>query len=310
MAQVAVNRTRRSKRLRLSEPTMALIFLLPAFIAVAIFLYYPLIQTFIYSFFKMQRTMDWLHSPFVGLKNYVTVLTSQAFRGAFLFTLYFTVVSVALEIGLGLGMAMATFSVSSRLRGVLRAVLVVPWAIPPVVSAMLWKWLYHPDAGLFGYLVHASGLTDKAPQFLTDPILAVHSIILADVWKNTSIMGILMLGGLAAISKDVYDASKVDGARGWFRFRRVTLPLLLPTVLVCLLFRSLEAFRMFELSFALTGGGPGTTTDTLSTFAYKYFFTYSKFGVGSSYAMVIFAIVLVLAIAYVSRIRKNLRFKN
>jgi multiple sugar transport system permease protein len=310
MAQVAVNRTRRSKRLRLSEPTMALIFLLPAFIAVAIFLYYPLIQTFIYSFFKMQRTMDWLHSPFVGLKNYVAVLTSQAFRGAFLFTLYFTVVSVALEIGLGLGMAMATFSVSSRLRGVLRAVLVVPWAIPPVVSAMLWKWLYHPDAGLFGYLVHASGLTDKAPQFLTDPILAVHSIILADVWKNTSIMGILMLGGLAAISKDVYDASKVDGARGWFRFRRVTLPLLLPTVLVCLLFRSLEAFRMFELSFALTGGGPGTTTDTLSTFAYKYFFTYSKFGVGSSYAMVIFAIVLVLAIAYVSRIRKNLRFKN
>jgi multiple sugar transport system permease protein len=296
--------------LRLSEPTMALIFLLPAFIAVGIFLYYPLVQTFIYSFFKMQRTMDWLHSPFVGLKNYVTVLTSQAFRGAFLFTLYFTVVSVALEIGLGLGMAMATFSVSSRLRGVLRAVLVVPWAIPPVVSAMLWKWLYHPDAGLFGYLVHASGLTDKAPQFLTDPILAVHSIILADVWKNTSIMGILMLGGLAAISKDVYDASKVDGARGWFRFRRVTLPLLLPTVLVCLLFRSLEAFRMFELSFALTGGGPGTTTDTLSTFAYKYFFTYSKFGVGSSYAMVIFAIVLVLAIAYVSRIRKNLRFKN
>jgi len=289
---------------------MALIFLLPAFIAVAIFLYYPLVQTFIYSFFKMQRTMDWLHAPFVGLKNYVTVLTSEAFRGAFLFTLYFTVVSVALEIGLGLGMAMATFSVSSRLRGVLRAVLVVPWAIPPVVSAMVWKWLYHPDAGLFGYLIHASGLTDSAPQFLTDPILAVHSIILADVWKNSSIMGILMLGGLAAISKDVYDAAKVDGARGWFRFRRVTLPLLLPTVLVCLLFRSLEAFRMFELSFALTGGGPGTTTDTLSTFAYKYFFTYSKFGLGSSYAMVIFAIVLALAIAYVSRIRKNLRFKG
>jgi len=289
---------------------MALIFLLPAFILVGIFLYYPLIQTFIYSFFKMQRTMDWLHAPFVGLQNYVTVLTSDAFRGAFLFTLYFTFVAVALEIGLGLGMAMAAFSVAPRLRGVLRAVMVVPWAIPPVVSAMLWKWLYHPDAGLFGYLVHASGLTDSAPQFLTDPILAVHAIILADVWKNSSIMGILMLGGLAAIPKALYDAAKVDGARGWFRFRRVTLPLLLPTVLVCLLFRSLEAFRMFELSFALTGGGPGTTTDTLSTFAYKFFFTYSKFGVGSSYAMVIFAIVVTLAIVYVNRIRQNLRFKG
>jgi ABC-type sugar transport system permease subunit len=289
---------------------MALIFLLPAFILVGIFLYYPLIQTFIYSFFKMQRTMDWLHAPFVGLQNYVTVLTSDAFRGAFLFTLYFTFVAVALEIGLGLCMAMAAFSVASRLRGVLRAVMVVPWAIPPVVSAMLWKWLYHPDAGLFGYMVHASGLTDSAPQFLTDPILAVHAIILADVWKNSSIMGILMLGGLAAIPKALYDAAKVDGARGWFRFRRVTLPLLLPTVLVCLLFRSLEAFRMFELSFALTGGGPGTTTDTLSTFAYKFFFTYSKFGVGSSYAMVIFAIVVTRAVVYVNRIRQNLRFKG
>jgi len=310
MAQAAVPRARKRKKLRLSEPVMAFIFLLPAFIAVGVFLYYPLIQTLIYSFFKMQRTMDWLHSDFVGLKNYVTVLTSQAFRNSFLFTVYFTVVSVVLEIGLGLGMAMATFSVSSRLRGVLRAILVVPWAIPPVVSAMLWKWLYHPDAGLFGYLVQLTGLTDSPPQFLTNPTLAVHSIILADVWKNSSIMGILMLGGLAAISKDVYDASKVDGARAWFRFRRVTLPLLLPTILVCLLFRSLEAFRMFELSFALTGGGPGTTTDTLSTFAYKYFFTYTKFGVGSSYAMVIFAIVTALAIVYVSRIRRNLRFKG
>jgi len=114
---------------------------------------------------------------------------------------------VALEIGLGLGMAMAAFSVAPRLRGVLRAVMVVPWAIPPVVSAMLWKWLYHPDAGLFGYLVHASGLTDSAPQFLTDPILAVHAIILADVWKNSSIMGILML----AASKGTKITLKAEG---------------------------------------------------------------------------------------------------
>jgi multiple sugar transport system permease protein len=289
---------------------MALVFLAPAFIAVAIFLYYPLVQTFIYSFFNLHRTVDWLHQPFVGLKNYVSVLTSDAFRGSFLFTAYFTVVCVALEIGLGLGMAVATFSVSPKLRGFLRAVLVVPWAIPPIVSAMLWKWLLHPDAGLFGYLVRASGLASAPPQFLTNPILAVHSIILADVWKNTSIMGILLLGGLAAIPKDVYDAAKVDGARAWFRFRRVTLPMLLPAILVCLLFRSLDAFRMFELSYALTGGGPGTTTDTLSTFAYKYFFTYTRFGLGSSYAMVIFAIVMSLAILYVSRIRNNLRFKG
>jgi ABC-type sugar transport system permease subunit len=218
--------------------------------------------------------------------------------------------TVTFELCIGLGMAVATFSVHPRLRGILRAVLVVPWAIPPIVSAMLWKWLFHADAGVFAYLLTSSGLVEDLPPFLTDPTLAVHSIIIASVWKNASIMGILLLGGLASIPKDVYDAAKVDGARTWFRFSRVTLPMLLPTILVTVLFRTLLALRMFELSYGMTGGGPGTTTDTLSTFAYKFYFTYSRFGVGSSYAMVIFAIVLAVAIIYVSRVRGNLRFKQ
>jgi multiple sugar transport system permease protein len=297
-------------KIRLREPALAVIFILPAFIFVALFLYYPLLQTAFYSFFKLHRTVDWLNESFVGLQNYAAVFRSEAFRSSFLFTMYFTVMTVTLELCIGLGMAIATFSVHPRLRGILRAVLVVPWAIPPIVSAMLWKWLFHADAGVFAYLLTSSGLVENVPPFLTDPTLAVHSIIIASVWKNASIMGILLLGGLASIPKDVYDAAKVDGARTWFRFRRVTFPMLLPTILVTLLFRSLLALRMFELSYGLTGGGPGTTTDTLSTFAYKFYFTYSRFGVGSSYAMVIFAIVLAVAIIYVSRVRGNLRFKE
>jgi len=297
-------------KIRLREPTLAILFIVPAFIFVAVFLYYPLIQTFIYSFFKLHRTVDWLHQPFVGLQNYLAVFRSAAFRDSFVFTLYFTLMTVSFELAIGLGMAIAAFSVHPRLRGLLRAVMVVPWAIPPIVSAMLWKWLFHADAGLFTYLVKASGLAQEAPQFLTQPTLAVHSIIVASVWNNASIMGILLLGGLAAIPKDIYDAAKVDGARSWFRFRRVTLPMLLPTILVTVLFRALWALRMFELSYALTGGGPGTTTDTLSTFAYKYYFGYSRFGLGSSYAMVIFAIVFAVAIVYVNRVKGNLRFKE
>jgi ABC-type sugar transport system permease subunit len=297
-------------KIRLRESTLAVLFILPAFAFVALFLYYPLLQTAFYSVFKLHRTVDWLNDTFVGLENYAAVLRSEAFRASFLFTLYFTVMTVTLELCLGLGMALATFSVHPRLRGILRAVLVVPWAIPPIVSAMLWKWLFHADAGVFAYLLTSSGLVENLPPFLTNPTLAIHSIIIASVWKNASIMGILLLGGLASIPKDVYDAAKVDGARTWFRFRRVTLPMLLPTILVTLLFRSLLALRMFELSYGMTGGGPGTTTDTLSTFAYKFYFTYSRFGVGSSYAMVIFAIVLAVAIIYVSRVRGNLRFKE
>jgi multiple sugar transport system permease protein len=297
-------------KIRLREPVLAVLFILPAFIFVALFLYYPLLQTAFYSFFNLHRTVDWLNDTFVGLQNYAAVFRSEAFRSSFLFTLYFTVMTVALELCLGLGMAIATFSVHPRLRGILRAVLVVPWAIPPIVSAMLWKWLFHADAGVFAYLLTSSGLIENLPPFLTDPTLAIHSIIVASVWKNASIMGILLLGGLASIPKDVYDAAKVDGARTWFRFRRVTFPMLLPTILVTVLFRTLLALRMFELSYGMTGGGPGTTTDTLSTFAYKFYFTYARFGVGSSYAMVIFAIVLAVAIIYVSRVRGNLRFKE
>jgi len=124
-------------KIRLREPALAVLFIIPAFIFVALFLYYPLLQTFFYSFFKLHRTVDWLNDSFVGLSNYVAVLKSEAFRDSFLFTLYFTVLTVALELCLGLGMAIATFSVHRRLRGILRAVMVVPWAIPPIVSAML-----------------------------------------------------------------------------------------------------------------------------------------------------------------------------
>ena len=297
-------------KIRLREPTLAVLFIIPAFLFVALFLYYPLLQTFIYSLFNLHRTVEWLGQTPVWLDNYLAVFRSEAFRKSFTFTLYFTVVTVVLELVIGLSMALATFSVHHRLRGILRAVLVVPWAIPPIVSAMLWKWLFHADAGVFAYMLSASGLVENPPPFLTDPTLAVHSIILASVWKNASIMGILLLGGLASIPKDIYDAAKVDGARAWFRFRRVTLPMLLPTILVTLLFRSLWALRMFELSYGLTGGGPGTSTDTLSTFAYKYFFTYARFGVGSAYAIVIFGIVLIVAVIYISRVKGNLRFKE
>lgn len=289
---------------------MAVLFIIPAFIFVTLFMYYPILQTFIYSFFSLHRTADWLHAQFIGLQNYIAVMKSEAFRGAFGFTLYYTIMTVFFELAIGLGMAIATFSVHPRLRGILRAVLVVPWAIPPIVSAMLWRWLFHADAGIFGYLLTATGLVRTPPAFLTNPTLAIHSIIIASVWKNASMMGILLLAGLASIPQDIYDAAKVDGARTWFRFRRVTLPLLLPTILVTVLFRSLWALRMFEESYGLTGGGPGTTTDTLSTFAYKYFFTYARFGVGSAYAIVIFLMVVMVAIVYVNRVKGNLRFKE
>jgi len=206
-------------------------------------------------------------------------------------------------------MAMSSFWVSPKLRGFVRSIIVIPWAIPPIISANIWKWLFNADVGM-GALLKQAGLVKEAPIFLADPVLATYSVILADVWKMSSMMAILLIGGLAIIPQDIYDAAKVDGARAFYRFLRITLPMLAPTILVALLFRCMDALRTFDLIYGLTKGGPGTSTETLSSFTYKYYFTSAQFGLGSAYGMVVFVLILGLSIIYISRIRKNLRFRQ
>jgi len=298
----------KSMRLSLRESETVILFLLPAFVGIFVFYYYPIVQTFIYSLFDLRYTVDWMEATFVGLKNYVTVMQSRDFLNAAGFTLYFTVLSVTLEFIIGLGMALTTFWVGRRTAGILRSIIVIPWAIPPIINASIWRWLFNADVGM-GALMKQIGLVQTAPVFLAEPLLAMHAVIFADVWKMSSIIAIFLLGGLAIIPQDIYDAAKVDGARGWFRFRRITIPMVAPTIVVALLFRTMDALRTFDLIYGLTRGGPGTTTETLSSFAYKYYFTYSRFGSGSAYAMVVFIIIMALSLIYVNRIRHNLRFR-
>jgi len=299
----------KSIRLNMRERETVILFLLPAFIGIFIFYYYPIVQTILYSLYDLKYTVDWMQATFIGLENYIEVMQSQNFLNAAGFTLYFTVLSVTLEFVIGLGMALTTFWVSRRLTGILRSIIVIPWAIPPIINASIWRWLFNADVGV-GAIMKQLGLVKVAPVFLAEPILAMHSVIFADVWKMSSIIAIFLLGGLAIIPQDIYDAAKVDGARGWFRFRRITIPMVAPTIVVALLFRTMDALRTFDLIYGLTRGGPGTTTETLSSFAYKYYFTYSRFGQGSAFAIVVFIIIMALSLLYVSRIRGNLRFKS
>jgi ABC-type sugar transport system permease subunit len=297
------------RRLTLREPELALLFILPAVIGILLFYYYQIAQTIIYSFHDLDHTSNWNRENFIGLQNYVTVLTSKNFLAALGFTLYFTILAVFLEFWIGLGMAMTTFWVGKHLTGILRSVIIIPWAIPAIISAAIWKWFFNADVG-FGSLLVQWGLLRQVPLFLVDPFLARHAVILADVWKMSSMIAILMIGGLAIIPQDIYDAAKVDGARGFLRFRRLTLPLLSPTIAVALLFRAMDAIRTFDLVYGLTKGGPGVTTETLSLAAYKYYFSRAQFGVGSAYGVVVFLLVLFLGFFYLNRIRRNLRFKG
>lgn len=297
-------------RIKLREPQIVLLFLIPAFVGMGVFYYYPIVKTVIFSLHDVQITSEGIKGPFLGLCNYMTAFGDTQFWHCLYFTLYFTAVSVFLELWVGLGMASAAFGVLPKFRGILRAIIIVPWAIPPIISAMIWKWLVHSNVGIVGYILIKLGLVSETPFFLTDPLLAIHTVILADVWKNSSIMAIFLLGGLASIPQDIYAAAKVDGARSWFRFRKITLPMLLPTIIVAVLFRSMDSFRFFDLVYGLTRGGPGTTTESLSSFAYKYYFTYSNFGMGSTYAMVIILLILVPTFVYFRRTLKGIRFKG
>ncbi len=297
------------RRFTLQEPELALLFVLPAVVGIFLFYYYQIAQTIIYSFHDLDHTTKWSAENFVGLANYASVFQSKNFLSALGWTLFFTIVAVFLELWIGLGMAMATFWVIKNTKGFLRSLIIIPWAIPPIISAAIWKWFYNADLG-FGRLLVQWGLVASVPLFLVDPWLARFAVILADVWKMSSMIAILMIGGLAVIPQEIYDAAKVDGARGLFRFRRLTLPLLAPTIAIAVLFRAMDAIRTFDLIYGLTKGGPGISTETLSSFAYKYYFSRAQFGLGSAYGVVVFLIVLILGFFYVARIRGNLRFKG
>jgi multiple sugar transport system permease protein len=187
-----------------------------------------------------------------------------------------------------------------------QVVIVIPWAVPTVVSAQMWGWLYHPEYGLLNYLLAASGLVSDPINWLADPAWAIHAAILMDVWKTTPFAALLLFAGMNAIPLDLYQAARVDGAGPWMRFRLITLPLLLPVILIVLVFRTMDAVRVFDAVYVLTGGGPGSSTETLSIYAYKMQFQTLQFGYGSTLATAMFLIVAGLTAVYIFLLRRHL----
>jgi ABC-type sugar transport system permease subunit len=292
------------------EQTMAAMFLIPAAIGMLVFYYYPIVYTFILSAFDLNHTADLSVQAFVGLRNYAGVLTSAPFWGSIRFTLFFTVVSVTLELCIGMVLALVSYWVWPGLTGLLRVIIIIPWAIPQIIEASIWKWMYNPDVGMIGDLMVKAGLVAQPPLFLADPNLAQWSLIVAYVWKGAAFAAIFLMGGLALVPQELHDAAKVDGARAWRRFWTVTVPMLQPTILVVLLFQTIDGIRVFDIVYGLTGGGPGTVTDTLSSFAYKYYFKFVEYGIGSAYAVVTFLLMLGAGLIYIRRVQAHFQFKG
>ena len=280
------------------EARWGYLFLAPALLVIVLVTLYPLGYTLWLSFQQKIIKFPWLYQGWVGLANYRELLTSPRFWQALAHTLLFTVVSVSLELVLGLLAALA-LNRALGLTGLVRATILLPWAIPTVVAAVMWLFLISPVFGLIPMGLRALGFGENAVVLLARPWTAWVVIIATDAWKTIPFMTLMLLAGLQTIPRDLYEAAAIDGASGWQTFWRLTLPLLKPAILVALIFRTAQAFMVFDHIYALTSGGPGTATETLAFLNYQAILNDMRFGYGSALSVLIFFSSLVFALLYI-----------
>lgn len=284
---------RRPARLREPSPIP---FLLPALILVGCMLLAPLGYALMLSVHDVRGNILGA-APFVGLKNYHAVFTTPTFIASCGRTLYFAVVSLLVQFPLGMLVALL---LNERFvgRDLLRALILIPWALPTIVNAALWTWIYQPSYGALNGLLTQLGLIHSAVLWLGSPRLAMNMVIVADTWKVLPFYVILLLAGLQTISPELYQAAAVDGAGAWQRFWHVTLPSLRTVILIILVLRTVDTFRVFDIIYQITQGGPAGGTSVLAYQAYLTSFLQLQFGQGSAVAFVIAAATLLLAALY------------
>ena len=246
-----------------------------------------------------------IKSNFIGVDNFLKVIEDKRVRSTLKFTLIFTAISVFLELIFGLFLALI-MNKSFKGRSLVRTFSLIPWAIPTSVAALMWSYLYSGSSGIVSNILANIGLISSPASMLNASTNALFAVILADVWKTTPYMALLLLGGLQVIPNSLYESSSLDGATKIQQFKYITLPLLKPSIFVALLFRTLDAFRVFDLIYVLTGGGPGGTTESLSVYAYKVMFSQTRFGYGSAMVIIMAIVVGIIAVIYIKALGVNL----
>lgn len=280
-----------------AERREGLLYLAPALLVLGALTVYPSLWV---VWLSLQRRIPIFGiERFEGVGNYRFLAADPRFWNAVEVTLVFAIASVALEVLLGVGVALALRGLGP-LRRLALALLLLPWVLPAVVTAKMFEWLYHPSAGLVNF-----ALGGREINWLGDPGLALPALIAADVWRTMPFVALLCYARLLGIPPDVYEAAQVDGAPRLAILTRITLPLLRPILLVAILFRALDALRAFDVMFVLTGGGPAGTTETLTVYAYRTLFQMLQLGLGSAVGVVVFALVMVVAWAYLRTLSRQ-----
>jgi trehalose/maltose transport system permease protein len=303
VAAPAPQRRHRRTKLQRRQTRIAWLLLLPSLAVVALVALYPLGKT-VYQSFTNQEFLALTPTQWVGLANYRQLIHDAVFRGAVWETIKFTLITVSFEFALGLVIALVVSS-SFKGRGVMRAVMLVPWAIPTVVAAQMWKWMLDDTYGVVNDLAMRLHLISHPHAWIAEPATSLASVCAVDIWKTTPFVALLLLAGLQVIPQDLYEAAKVDGANALQQFWKITFPLLGPAILVALIFRTLDALRVFDVFYVFFGNRPDT--QTMAIYAQFTIVSNGHVGYGSAISVAIFLIIAVFVIVYVTlnRVREQ-----
>ena len=276
--------------------------LLPALAIILAILAYPMAASLWLSLHHVALAGGRLQQDFVGFANYSDLLASDTFRLTVANSALFSVCEVVAVVGLGLGVALLLNHPIGRF-GLFRVLLIVPWAIAPVANAVLWKWILNANYGILNAVLVQVGLIDEYVTWLGTPARALYMLLIVDIWKSIPFIALLLLAGLQKIPAMLYRAARLDGANAWQQFRFVTLPSLRTTLAIAIILQTLWSFKLFDLIYVLTRGGPADGTLLLNYLAYRETFNFLHIGNGAAVANVVFFASLVLAILYIRLLR-------
>lgn len=285
------------------ERTLAVLLLAPAFALLALIVVYPIGRLIYNSFFDLRLSGGRGGGSFVGVENYALVLKDPEFWNATLNTVLITLITVPGALVVGLGLAMLA-NLPFRRRWPVRLALLLPWALPLAFAGLIFAWFFHTEYGVVNDVLRRAGGAEPT-MWLLHPRWAFAAICLTIVWKTSSFMALILLAGLQMIPKSLYEAAEVDGASRWQQFWQITIPMLMPSIVVALIFRTITALQTFDIPYTMTRGGPGNATETLSMLIHKTTIEYLDVGYGSTLAVFMFVLSLLVTAVYLRRVGRN-----
>jgi len=288
---------KKTSSLKQQDARYAWLLIAPSLVVILGVTLWPILSTLILSFYNAPTGLNQVRT-FVGFGNYLAMLRDQTFWETISRTLYFTAISVTLELVLGLAIAQLIHSKPFGWQ-FLRFSLIIPWAVPTIVNGAMWHWIYSGDFGALNGILFQLGLIKHYVAWLTLPNMALNLVILADLWHTVPFVALILQSALATLPEELNEAAMMDGANAIQRFIFVRLPLLRPAILVALIVRTVEAFRVFDIVYIITNGGPAFKTITITYLTYLNSFSYGKQGTGAALSFLISIVTIILAITYI-----------